>query len=177
MSMKLSKALQSELSTRKLQLLTGDQIDQFVDQADQVSMPSWPEFMMHDTVANTHWYDLHKKYSEFQFALIQQSTGKWIAVGNSLPVEFNDALEELPDAGWDWALSNGMETSGPYTHQCALAIQILPDYRGSQLSTLMIKIMQEIGWSQGLDSLLAPVRPNKKSDYPLVPMDVYIEWS
>ena len=41
----------------------------------------------------------------------------------------------------------------------------------------MIQCMLEIGHHFGLEQLIAPVRPNKKSDYPLIPMDLYIKWS
>jgi hypothetical protein len=70
-----------------------------------------------------------------------------------------------------------MQAERPANLLCALAIQILPDYRGGGLSSVMIRVMQEIGLAHGLDKLVAPVRPNKKCDYPLIPMEAYIEWS
>jgi len=36
--------------------------------------------------------------------------------------------------------------------------------------------MAEIGRDHGLDTLIAPVRPNLKHRYPLVPMERYITW-
>ncbi len=175
--MKLSPQLQAELDQRKLKLIQACEMEGFVDAADVVTVPSWPEFMLNDTVANSNWYPMHTKFPEFQFALVQTDTEKWIAVGNSIPVHFEGPLEELPDAGWDWAVLNGMAAERPANLLSALAIQILPDYRGGGLSTIMIQVMQEIGLSYGLSKLIAPVRPNKKSDYPLTPMALYIEWS
>jgi len=174
--MKLSAPLQAELDKRKLKFIQATDMDNFVDAADVVSVPSWPEFMMNDTVANANWYPMHAKYPEFQFALIEKDSEKWIAVGNSIPVHFEDALETLPDAGWDWAVLSGMAAEKPANILCALAIQILPDYRGGGLSSVLIRVMREIGQFNGLDKLIAPVRPNKKCDYPLIPMDLYIEW-
>jgi hypothetical protein len=40
----------------------------------------------------------------------------------------------------------------------------------------MIQRMAEIGRSHGLDTLIAPVRPNLKHSYPLTPIERYIEW-
>jgi hypothetical protein len=40
----------------------------------------------------------------------------------------------------------------------------------------MIQRMAEIGREHGLDMLIAPVRPNLKHNYPLTPMERYIEW-
>lgn len=173
----LTNALQKELNNRNLKFLQATEVERFIDAADEVSVPSWPEFMMQDSVANTNWYPLNTQFPDFQFALLEGDSQKWIAVGNSIPVNFDRALEDLPDRGWDWALESGVKAEKPANLLCALAIQILPEYRGNGLSTLMIRIMREIGQHHGLNRLIAPVRPNKKSVYPLTPMDVYIEWS
>ena len=177
MYMKLSPQLQADLDHRKLKLIQACDLDGFLDASDVVTVPCWPEFMMNDTVANSNWRPMHDKYPEFQFALIEQDTDNWIAVGNSIPLHFEGPLEDLPDAGWDWAVLTGMQAEQPANLICALAIQILPEYRGGGLSAFMIKVMQEIGLSHGLGKLIAPVRPSKKSDYPLTPMALYIEWS
>src|SRR5262249_45647436 len=58
----------------------------------------------------------------------------------------------------------------------ALQILIAPEYRGQALSSRMISRMSEIGRDHGLDTLIAPVRPNLKDSYPLTPMERYIEW-
>lgn len=172
-----TKALNKELDKRKLSLVTASKVKGFLEQADTVCLPSWPEFMLNDEVANRNWAELNIRHANFQFALIEQDSQKWIAVGNSVPVYWPDVVEDLPDDGWDWALSTGMEDNSTPNLLCALAIQILPDYRGRGLSTLMIQIMKEIGKRFGYDQLIAPVRPSKKCDYPLLPMETYIEWS
>jgi GNAT superfamily N-acetyltransferase len=59
---------------------------------------------------------------------------------------------------------------------CALQILIAPEYRGQALSGRMIQRMAEIGRAHGLDTLIAPVRPNLKHSYPLTPIERYIEW-
>ena len=40
----------------------------------------------------------------------------------------------------------------------------------------MVQAMRAIGQSKGLKYLLAPVRPNEKSKYPLTSIDDYITW-
>jgi len=172
----LSTDLHAELTNRNLELIIGSEIENFLDKADVVSLPSWPEFMMHDVVANHNWRALNSKFSDFQFALMEKDSGKWITVGNSIPLYFDEPLETLPDAGWDWAVLSGMESDVPPNLLCALAIQILPEYRSRGLSSIMIRIMREIGQQFGLYQLIAPVRPNKKCDYPLIPMETYINW-
>ena len=55
-------------------------------------------------------------------------------------------------------------------------IVIAPECRAQGLSSRMIRRMAEIGLDHGLDTLIAPVRATLKHQYPLVPMERYIEW-
>ncbi|NQV16190.1 hypothetical protein HQ531_12085 [bacterium] len=173
----LSPGLKTELDKRKLSLVIAGEVEAFPEKADMVTLPSWPEFMLHDAVANKYWAELNVKHADFQYALVEKGSNKWVSVGNSIPVRWSGLLTALPDAGWDWALSSGMESGQLPNLLCALSIQILPLYRNQGLSTIMIQIMREIGTQFGFDQLIAPVRPSKKSDYPLLPMETYIEWS
>ena len=59
---------------------------------------------------------------------------------------------------------------------CALQILIAPEFRAQGLSSRMIQRMAAIGRDHGLDTLIAPVRPNLKHRYPLTPMERYVEW-
>ena len=176
-SFMLSVELQKQLKDRNLKLIRGVETDSFLDKSDSVTLPSWPEFMLHDMVANRYWSALISKHADFQFALVDSASKQWIAVGNSIPVYWAEPLDELPDQGWDWALKSGMESDDSPNLLCALAIQILPEMRGQGLSALMVKMMKEIGHHFGFDQLIAPVRPNKKCDYPLLSMETYVKWS
>ncbi|MCF7823927.1 MAG: GNAT family N-acetyltransferase [Candidatus Marinimicrobia bacterium] len=169
--------IQSDLEKFNVTVIRGNERADFLTKADGVSIPSWPEFMMHDQVANKYWNHLNEKFASFQFALSDGKSGKWIAVGNSIPVAWTAAIDDLPDEGWDWALRSGMEDDLSANMLCALAIQILPEFRGSGLSSLMVRIMKHIGSENGYDRLIAPVRPSKKSDYPLLGMEKYLKWT
>jgi hypothetical protein len=41
----------------------------------------------------------------------------------------------------------------------------------------MVQAMRAIGQAKGFKYLVAPVRPNQKSQYPLIRIDDYIEWT
>jgi len=172
-----SSDILSDIEKLNFSIIRGNEISDFVSRADEVSIPSWPEFMMHDQVANRFWYRFNTKFPDFQFALVDNVTGKWLAVGNSAPVSWSKPFEELPDKGWDWALESSMAEGFEANVLCALAIQILPHQRGKGLSPLMVRIMKEVGSQNGFDQLIAPVRTYKKSDYPLLPMVEYLTWT
>jgi hypothetical protein len=59
---------------------------------------------------------------------------------------------------------------------CALAIAVLPERRGEQLSNRMIEAMRDAARTHALRELIAPVRPTLKERYPLTPIERFVEW-
>ena len=144
-----------------------------------VARASWPEFMLNDPIADLCWEYLYSSFPEYQFALQDTQTGKVAAVGNSVALNWNEDVSDLPDGGWDWAFQqsvsdyqNGLRANT----QCAIQIMIHPDYRGQGLSSMLVQKMRNIGQEKGFQRLIAPVRPNLKSMYPLIEIDQYIHW-
>ena len=141
---------------------------------------AWPEFMLHDPIADQHWGNLFSRFPEYQFALLDRDSGRVAAMGNSLALNWDENLEDLPEGGWDWAFQQAISDHKmglqPRT-QCAIQIAIHPNYRSQGLSSHMLKIMREIGQKRGFNTLIAPVRPNQKSLYPLNSIDRYITWT
>ncbi len=141
---------------------------------------AWPEFMRHEAVSNRYWFQLLVEWPQFQFALLDVEKDRVAAGGHSIPLHWAGDVRQLPDTGWDWALQSGMtqpDKNDTRNVQCALSIAILPEYRGNGLSQHMIEGMKEIGRTQGLERLIAPVRPNLKKLYPLIPMQNYVQWT
>ena len=146
--------------------------------ADEVTIPAWPEFMLHDP-ASRRWNELYERFPHFQFVLVDPKDDAVVAVGNSLPLLWEGEPGDLPDSGWDWAITQGLsdhaEGQGPNTH-CALQIVVSQDRRGKGISSEAVRTMKAIGQAQGLRQLIVPARPTLRSRYPLTPMDRYITW-
>jgi GNAT superfamily N-acetyltransferase len=142
-----------------------------------MQVPLWPEFMYHDAVLERLFGRVISDYPEFQFYAWDDEREEVVGVGNTLPATWDSRAETLPDDGID-AVVEGRFADDPPTPNvlCALQILIAPEYRGQALSSRMIQRMAEIGREHGLDTLIAPVRPNLKHNYPLTPMERYIEW-
>lgn len=101
------------------------------------------------------------------------------AMGNSVPFRWDRDLSELPEGGWDWVFVKAVEDhkNGIQPNiQSAIQVAIRPEYQGQGLSTRMVQAMRSIGKSKGFKYLVAPVRPNEKSKYPLISIDDYILW-
>jgi len=162
-----------------LQFITPANCPEFRKLVAPLAEASWPEFMLHDVVADEHWGALFERFPDYQFGYLDPSSGAAVAMGNSVPLRWSAGFDELPDDGWDWALAEAVQTHraglAPNV-QCAIQINIRPDYRGKGLSPRMVEIMRSIGRSKGFRSLIAPVRPSQKSQYPLANIDRYIQW-
>jgi len=168
------------MNTTRFQIITPNDLPDYRDRAGDIAAASWPEFMMHDAVANEYWHELLDRFSEYQFALLDTETNRMAAMGNSLPFHWDEELSALPEGGWDWVFvkavadhKNGVQPN----IQSAIQIAIHPDYQSQGLSSRMIAAMRAIGKAKGFPYLVAPVRPNLKSKYPLISIDDYIQWT
>ena len=139
----------------------------------------WPVFMLQDPIANRLFAGLYSRFADYQFALVDDTTESIVAIGNSIPLSFDSDPMLLPDDGWDWAIQQGFDddAAGASPH-CLCALQIVIDsaYRGLGLSARMVLRMRAIAIAHSLTRLIAPVRPNQKSLYPLTPIESYIHW-
>jgi GNAT superfamily N-acetyltransferase len=139
----------------------------------------WPEFMLHDPIADKYWGDLFDRFPGYQFGLLDDVTGRAAAMGNSVPLLWEQPLEDLPERGWDWAFEQAVqdhELERKPTTLCALQVAIDPAYRGAGISVRMVETMRSIGRSAGFGQLVAPVRPSQKAHYPLADIDHYVAW-
>ena len=168
------------MDTDRFQIITPHDLADYRDQAGDISEASWPEFMLHDEIANENWHELFDRFSDYQFAMLDKESNRMAAMGNSLPFCWEGDITDLPEGGWDWVFLQAIEDNKSRVKpnmQSAIQIAIHPDYRSQGLSTLMVKAMRGIAKSKGYKNLVAPVRPSQKSKYPLTSIDDYIEWT
>jgi GNAT superfamily N-acetyltransferase len=163
----------------RFQIITSNDLDDYRVRANEIAEASWPEFMMHDPIANENWHELFVRFIEYQFAMLDAETNRMAAMANSLAFHWDKDLSDLPEGGWDWVFVKATEDHkngiAPDV-QSAIQIAIHPDYQGQGLSTKMLQAMRAIGESKRFKYLVAPVRPNEKSKYPLTSIDDYITW-
>lgn len=167
------------MNTNRFKFIQPNDLDDYQDRAYQIGVASWPEFMMHDPIADENWHELFDRFVDYQFAMLDTETNRMAAMGNSLPFHWDRDLSELPEGGWDWVFIKAVQDhkNGVTPNiQSAIQIAIHPDYQGQRLSTNMIQAMRSIAESKSFKSLVAPVRPNEKSKYPLISIDDYITW-
>ncbi|MEW6410982.1 MAG: GNAT family N-acetyltransferase [Candidatus Zixiibacteriota bacterium] len=162
----------------KYEIITGKDRPDLSQLNQTVTHVSWPEFMFHDPVSEL-FVDLFEKFPEYQFSFVEPGTDNVIVLGNCIPLAFGGAPEDLPDTGWDWALQKGVSDFNKKVKPnilSALQIVVANDYRGQGLSSIAVDKMKDIGRARGFKAMVAPVRPNSKSLYPLTPMERFIRW-
>jgi GNAT superfamily N-acetyltransferase len=167
------------MNKERFQIITPHDLEDYLDLAGEITEAAWPEFMLHDPIANKNWHELFDRFEEYQFAMLDTETNQMAAMGNSLPFHWNKEISELPESGWDWVFLKAIEDHKQGIEpnfQSAIQVAIRPEYQGKGLSKTMIQAMRAIGQSKGFRNLVAPVRPSEKSKYPLTSIDDYIIW-
>jgi GNAT superfamily N-acetyltransferase len=133
--------------------------------------------MYHDPLLERLFGRAIEEYAEYQFYVWDDEREEVVGAGNSIPAAWDGDVTTLPEGGVDAIVEARFAEDAPEpTVLCALQIVIAPEVRAQGLSSRMIQRMAEIGRDHGLDRLIAPVRPNLKHRYPLVPMERYVTW-
>jgi GNAT superfamily N-acetyltransferase len=136
----------------------------------------WPEYNHHGNDSPATFRALVPRYADFQALFIDRRTNQIIARGRTIPFRWDGTLADLP-SGIDALGPRALSEDGPPTALSALAAEVDDAYQGSGLSKLMILTMAALARAHGLRSLVAPVRPNWKDRYPLIPIDRYAAWT
>jgi GNAT superfamily N-acetyltransferase len=163
------------------QLVTAKDTPNFSEIADDVLKQGYAKFLFspNPSIGQNINTFLCEVYQEFQYGLVESTTQRMVAVGFSVPLDWEGNFQNLPNEGWDWAyakaMANHAEGSKP-TVLCAMSITVLPEYRGKSLSRHMIKFMGEIAKFHKLGWLIVPARPTLKHLYPLTPIERYVNW-
>lgn len=147
----------------------GEQVEQF---------NVWPDYILADKVNQLYWEKIYEVFADYQFYLLEGDTV--VGNGNCIPLHLTEEeLQDLPDGGWDWALeksildfNNGLK---PNT-LCALQIGLNKEYQGKGISKQLIGFMKSIAISTNKKAFILPIRPNLKTNFPLIPMEEYIQW-
>jgi len=143
-----------------------------IDRRDRLS-GSFPTYMHHNEPGGRYWARLYEEHPDFQLALLDGDA--LVAELHSVPTPWDGSDADLP-SGWDDAFTRAFESEREPTVLCALAIAILPERRGEQLSIRMIDAMRQAARTHGLRELIAPVRPTLKERYPLIPIERFVDW-
>jgi hypothetical protein len=138
----------------------------------------WPEFMLHDPVADHLWHHLDEDFPAFQLILLD-AADVIVGTANSAPLHWDGTDAGLPD-GWDDQMQRsvaGLLDGTPPDTLGAIQIVVNPRRQGSQLSGVMLAAMRSVGSEHGYGALVACVRPTLKHRYPTTPIERFARWT
>lgn len=151
-----------------------DRPDLLARRFEELTRPTFPEYMNNNEPGELYWGRLYTDYPEFQVALVDGD--ELLAEAHAIPVPWDGSLDDLP-SGWDEGFVRGMTSEREHTALMAIAISVSPRHQGRQLSSRMIGTFVENAYAAGLaGGVIAPVRPTWKARYPLIPIERYVEW-
>ena len=124
---------------------------------------AWPEFMRHDPIGGLYYGNVETRFAEF--VLVGMDGDEVVAVAHSIPFVLEGG--ELPDNGWDAVIRSGVLASFHGAEPdavSAIEIAVRPDRQGTGLSPQLLVAMRDNAARHGFAELVAPVRPNGKTD-------------
>jgi len=145
----------------------------------EVMAAGWPAFILASEVAARYWPRVLTAFAAFQLALVEDATGAIVGMGYSVPFAWDGTVAGLP-AGWDGVVEQAvddLDRGRPATAAAALSITLAGSHLGLGLSRRLLGGLRAVAGENGLDGLVAPVRPTLKSRYPLTPMERYVRWT
>jgi GNAT superfamily N-acetyltransferase len=135
----------------------------------------WPEYNLHGDVAAEYFATLYPQHADVQILVYDVERERVVARGRAIPFRWDGTLEDLP-AGIDAVGLRALEEAVVPTALSALAVEVVPDERERGLSGVVLRAMAQTARTAGLAPLIAPVRPTRKDQYPLIPIEQYCRW-
>lgn len=165
---------QTDLIKSSYKILTGEkQLDCF-NEIFQLRKKAWPDFIRlgEDLISK-----IYRIFPNYQMSLFDTVNNKIIGIANSIPILWNKPMDELPDDGLNWILENSDQLNrAPKNNLCAISVTVAPDYRNKGISAILLNQLKILCQNQQLKNLIVPVRPVLKKNYPLIPIEDYIQW-
>ena len=136
---------------------------------------SFAEFMHHADVTDLHWAKLREQLPELQLVLYDEEQDRVVGRGQTMPTWTAGGLPGGVDDMLERWFGGGPREEPDVLS--ALVAVVDPGRQGEGLSALLIEGMRDVARSAGLGALIAPVRPTRKQEYPLIAMERYVRWT
>jgi hypothetical protein len=135
----------------------------------------WPEYNAHGLHAARYLGALVPRHAHLQALFLDRRSDELVARARTIPFHWDGTLDDLP-SGIDALGLRALNDDRVPNTLSALAAEILPQYQGQGLSSLVIATMVWMAGRARLAPLVAPVRPNWKERHPQVAIEEYASW-
>jgi hypothetical protein len=159
-----------------LELWTAKERPELWETARSLFSDVWPEYNLHGNHTSSIFRALIPDHAHLQVLIYDTLIDRIVARGRSIAFYWDGSLEDLP-AGFDALVHRTLTDHRPPNAVSALAAEVATDQQGRGLSRFVLQAMVSCAQEAQLSSMVAPVRPNKKDQYPLIPIEEYAQWS
>jgi GNAT superfamily N-acetyltransferase len=137
---------------------------------------AFPAFMASSNLAPL-WPAIDEWFADWQLVACDPLTGGHLAHANAVPFAWDGAIASLPQTAVELvtrAIEHRREGRLP-TALGALQVVVQPALQGHGLSTRVLQAVAATAAGRGVADLFAPIRPNRKACYPLIPFASYVQ--
>ena len=159
------------------QLSLSELDDQLIAQYRNAVQYTWPKIILHSELTKANWYKVETYFPHCQRFLIDDHENL-IGFINTLPIFWDQAVEELPEEGWDWLLTKAIsdfENNIKPNTLGGLQVIVTKEYLSKGFSKLLIQAgkqwMEELAYS----NFIIPIRPTEKHKYAEMKMQEYMQ--
>jgi GNAT superfamily N-acetyltransferase len=146
------------------------------DEAGKAFREKWPEFIFHGA-AGKYLERVERYFARFNVLALDE--GAVVAGGWGVPLAWDGTIDDLPD-GYDGALARSVEGREAERVASTFVFMAAAVKRGHDRRGLAEQVLDELtrrAAEDGLERVLAPVRPTWKHRYPTFPMSDYATWT
>lgn len=103
----------------------------------------------------------------------EDHTNELMAFINAVQLHVDLSAAQLPQNGWTFAIQAAAKNQQPNC-LCLLVANVNPKARGHGFSQTLVDRAKQATRELGFNTMIAPVRPTLKSNFPLMPMEDYM---
>lgn len=144
-------------------------------QVKEINRESWPKFMLQNDIE--YWHLMFGVFSPY-LVLLCDSQDNLLGAGLAVPLTWDGTPDDLPaQIGTGLQRAADIYQKGQKANTLfSIAIIVRKNHRNYGLGSLVIQAMETLAGEHGFDSLIVSLRPTMKSQYPLTPMERYVQW-
>lgn len=137
---------------------------------------AFPAIILNSSIMKNYWAKIEEYFPHAQLFIINHEENL-IGFMNTIPLFWNQPLNELPNEGWDWLVKKGVtdfENNIIPNSIGGLQIIVTKENQGKGFSKLLITGAKKIVEKLGYQNFIIPIRPTFKHNHPEMKMIDYI---
>jgi hypothetical protein len=138
----------------------------------------FPEFIIADKLAKQYIDRVREWFPQWNLTLVDAEENP-VATGWGIPIRWDGTVADLP-SGYTEATIRAVEGREQGVEPDTLVIcgAIVAGRRtGQGLAGQLLAVLRDAATENGLQRVIAPVRPTLKKQYPLIPVETYMTWT